>query len=242
MPTFGAIESERVQFGPPIHWREARRGIAFGFRTIQGHKTVVNAFAPSGSILNRKIVVTETPGPRLPALSSTVSFASLTKTPSSIALASTAKVNAGAALLNQNLGQLTLYSTAAVQAMALLEETGIIVKQGKTSARNLGTICWISTETITFAAEQFAKSHRVYGALILAKDIVRKTMGSSMAALHIDRMDDPDEVDLATICFAITSRASVDATLERDNRLRETLTSKIPADSLLHFSFAYDFE
>src|SRR5262249_27911054 len=237
-PTFGSIESERVEFASPIQWEEVQRRIMFGsIQPRSGEKIVVNSLAPNkifGSGGQGRFQLPETnPHSAITSCSSLSSALRIATSP--ITLASRAKVIA-ATSCTQNLGQINFWWVAAEAKPCVdIDETGI-PEEAKTTGQNLGRIFWIPAETITSAAEQFAKSHRVYGALLLAKDIVRKTMGSSMAALRIDRMDDPDEIDLSTVCFAITSRASVDATLERDNCLRETLYNAIPSGSLLHFS------
>lgn len=94
---------------------------------------------------------------------------------------------------------------------------------------------------VTAAAETFAASLGLSTVLQETLRIVREVMGSSLATLSVDQKMDPEE-DFSTLCFTITSRSSVDETLECDRRLRETLARKIPPEASLYLSFVYDFE
>lgn len=107
---------------------------------------------------------------------------------------------------------------------------------------NLGGLGDSVSETVTPAAEKFAKALGIYGALVLTKEIIREQMGSAMTGFHVDRRDDPDESGFSTICFTITTHESVDSMLQRDNDLQEALISRLPPNACLQFSFDYQFE
>lgn len=99
-----------------------------------------------------------------------------------------------------------------------------------------------ATETVTPDAENFARKHRLYGALVLAREIVHEQMRSVMTAVHISRQDDPDAAEFSTICFAITTSKSVDLVLERDAVLQEAFISRLPPNALEHFTIDYNFD
>jgi hypothetical protein len=96
------------------------------------------------------------------------------------------------------------------------------------------------TEIITPAAEEYAKSLGVYGALILTKEVVHQII-SSMRALAVDVKEDYEE-DYATICFTIVVHDSVEQVMKFDDTLQETLYERLPAQALPYFSFSYRFE
>jgi hypothetical protein len=96
-------------------------------------------------------------------------------------------------------------------------------------------------ETITPAATEYAKSHGLYGALVLAKKIVHELI-PEMRALYVDLKRDPDEGGYPTLCFAITIKESVDHVLELDDALQDALYDRIPTEFLPYISFVYRFE
>lgn len=96
-------------------------------------------------------------------------------------------------------------------------------------------------ETITPAAEKYARALGLYGSLVVTKEIVRETL-PSMGALHIDVKKDPDEGGHSTICFAVTIRESVDCVLELDDALQDALYDRVSAPARLYLSFTYQFE
>ena len=96
-------------------------------------------------------------------------------------------------------------------------------------------------EVITPAAEEYARSHGLYGALVLAKKTVHELL-PSMRALSIDLKQDPDEGGYPSIGFTITIKEPVAHVLELDDALQDALYDRIPTEYLPYFSFAYRFE
>ena len=97
------------------------------------------------------------------------------------------------------------------------------------------------TDIITPAAEEYAKSLGVYGALILTKEVMHNII-SSMRALVVDVKEDHEEEDYATICFAVIVHDSVEQVMKFDDTLQDTLYERLPAQALPYFSFSYRFE
>jgi len=96
-------------------------------------------------------------------------------------------------------------------------------------------------ETVAPDAEKYAKSLGLYGALMLTKTIVREIF-PMMTALALDKKQDPDDEGYSTICFTITTSASVNRVMELDDALQDILYERTPVDALLYFSFTYRFE
>jgi hypothetical protein len=96
-------------------------------------------------------------------------------------------------------------------------------------------------EAITPAAAAYAKSHGLYGAVVLAKKVVHEVI-PSMRALSVDLKQDPDEGGYPTICFTMTIKESVDHVLDLDDALQDALYDRIPAELLPYLSFSYHFE
>ena len=99
-----------------------------------------------------------------------------------------------------------------------------------------------ANETISSAAVNLARSLGLYEALQRTITIIREEMGSCMTRLNVDRKNDPEEENVSVLCFTITTRESVDLTLDRDRHLRAVLSNQIPPNASLYFSFVYDFE
>ena len=78
-------------------------------------------------------------------------------------------------------------------------------------------------ETVTPAAESFARENGMYESLIRAKGLVREIM-PSVRALSADLQEDPDEV------------------LKSNNNLETALCSQIPAPHRMLLSYTYQFE
>ena len=95
-------------------------------------------------------------------------------------------------------------------------------------------------DTITEAAEKFAKANGLYESLLHAKQIVRK-MIPAIRALAVDVEEDPEEGGYTTICFQIETRQPVDRVLESDNALEDALIQEIPAKDRFFFSLKYRF-
>jgi hypothetical protein len=96
-------------------------------------------------------------------------------------------------------------------------------------------------ETVTPAAEGFAKEKGMYESLVRAKGLVRKIMPSARA-LAVDIEDDPDEGGYTSVCLQITTSEPVERVLELDNALENALIDQIPAEHRMFLTFAYQFE
>ena len=96
-------------------------------------------------------------------------------------------------------------------------------------------------DTITAAAENFAKTKGIYESLLHAKQIVRK-MIPAIRALVVDVEEDPEEGGYTTICFQIETRQPVDRLLASDEALEDALIQEIPANDRCLFSFKYRFQ
>lgn len=93
---------------------------------------------------------------------------------------------------------------------------------------------------ITPAAKAYAKTHGLYGALVLTQTRVWD-MIPTMQALTIDLQHDPEEEGYSTLCFSIVVRASVEQVVEDDHALQEALIKHLTPRALMAFSFVYRF-
>jgi len=118
-------------------------------------------------------------------------------------------------------------------------------KEGQQSGKGgpiaLALSYYSNTDMIMPAAEEYAKSIGVYGALILTKEIVHETI-PSLKALVIDVKEDPEDEGYTTVCFTITVHDSVEQVMKFDNALQDTLYERLPSQALPYFSFSYRFE
>ena len=96
-------------------------------------------------------------------------------------------------------------------------------------------------ETVTPAAEGFAKEKGMFESLIRAKGLVRKIM-PSVRALSADLEEDPDEGGYPHIRLRITISGPVDQVLKSNNNLETALCSQIPAPHRTLLSYTYKFE
>ena len=96
------------------------------------------------------------------------------------------------------------------------------------------------SETVTPAAENYAKSLEIYDSLLLTKRIVREIM-PSIKALDVDLARDPEEDGYSTIRLTITTPEPVDRVLELNAALQGALFERLPAKPRIYLSFAYRF-
>jgi hypothetical protein len=99
-----------------------------------------------------------------------------------------------------------------------------------------------TSETVTPAAERYAKSLGIYGFVILVKSILKQTMRSSLLALYVDLREDPDDHTSKTICFYATVRLSADEAIELDESVQSQLVASIPPVDRVHLSISYEFK
>ncbi len=117
-----------------------------------------------------------------------------------------------------------------------------LVRQGEPASPTLSSLSTnVRSTTVTPAAEKYARSLGLYGALVLTKGLVRETI-PVMKALTVDKKMDPDDGGYSTICFTITIPESVDRALELDDALQDVLYDRLPSDALFYFTFTYRFE
>ena len=112
---------------------------------------------------------------------------------------------------------------------------GTAARQEKVSAPS------VIPEVITPAAEQFAQAKGLSEAVVLTREIVYQTV-PDMSALSVDVAEDPEDEDLTTICFTITTRESVDDAVKSYYALQEAVGKQIPIEDCLQISFAYQFD
>jgi hypothetical protein len=122
-----------------------------------------------------------------------------------------------------------------------MEGRGIVKKGELEELIRLYPLRGRMVEAITPTAEEYAKSHGLHGALVLAKKTVHELL-PSMRALSIDLKQDPDKGGYPIVCFTITIKEPVAHVLELDDALQDALYDRIPTESLPYFSFAYRFE
>lgn len=96
-------------------------------------------------------------------------------------------------------------------------------------------------ETVTPAAESFAREKGMYESLIRTKGLVRKIMPSTRS-LSVDIEDDPDEGGYTSVCLQITTSEPVERVLELDSALENALIDQIPPEHRIFLTFAYQFE
>ncbi|MFQ5802815.1 MAG: hypothetical protein ACE5JQ_07990 [Candidatus Methylomirabilales bacterium] len=96
------------------------------------------------------------------------------------------------------------------------------------------------SETVTPAAESYARSAHLYMSLELTKKVIRETMPSAIG-IYVDLKNDPEESNYPTICFKITIGESVDRVLELDDLLQDRLYRDVPPGHRTFLSFAYRF-
>ncbi|MBI3697249.1 MAG: hypothetical protein HY238_20740 [Acidobacteria bacterium] len=99
----------------------------------------------------------------------------------------------------------------------------------------------VITEVITPAAEQFAQAKGLSQAVGLTREIVHQAV-PAMSALNVDVAEDPEDEDLTTICFTITTRESVDDAVKSYYALQEALYQRMPVEERFQISFRYQFE
>jgi hypothetical protein len=93
-------------------------------------------------------------------------------------------------------------------------------------------------ETITPAAENFAREKGLAESLLQAKELVRR-VHTSARGLFVDLEPDLDEEGNPTIRFHITTDEPVERVLELNNALEDAFCREIPARDRVYLSYTY---
>jgi hypothetical protein len=93
-------------------------------------------------------------------------------------------------------------------------------------------------ETVTPAAERFARERGLSEYLLQAQSLVRRT-NPSARALFVDLEEDWDNEDSPTIRFHITTDEPVERVLELNSTLEEAFCREMPARHRVYFSYTY---
>ena len=96
-------------------------------------------------------------------------------------------------------------------------------------------------ETITPAAENFARERGLAEPLLQTKELVRRILPGARG-LFVDLEEDLDDEENPTIRFHITTAESVDRVMELNNALEDAFCREIPAQHRVFFSYTYRLE
>jgi len=89
-------------------------------------------------------------------------------------------------------------------------------------------------------AERFARRQGLWGSLIFLKSRIASSVGP-IDTVKVDLVVDPEVDSWSTLCFAIRTRAALEAVLDLDERLRDLIGESIAAKHLVYFAVRFDF-
>lgn len=100
---------------------------------------------------------------------------------------------------------------------------------------------WQTATEVSDEAERFAKTHGLWGSLVVLKSLVVRQR-DLISAVRVDLISDAEVSNWFTLCFCLQTSAGVLEVLELDNRLRDLMIESIPADDLIYFAIRFQFD
>jgi hypothetical protein len=99
----------------------------------------------------------------------------------------------------------------------------------------------VSAVEVSDETELFARSHGLWGSLILIKELILRGGGCVVLAIKVNLRADPDVRDRYVIEFNIHTDRTVADVLAFDADLQGAIFEKVPVEQQTHFAVRFDF-